>query len=45
MVKYRNKIYKHEWQAMAIASVQIIGGAVMLGAGMFSIMFLLWMMG
>lgn len=45
MVKYNNKIYKKSWQAIAAACIQIIGGAIMLGAGMFSTMFLLWTMG
>ena len=45
MVKYRNKVYKKEWQAITVACIQIAGGAVMLEVGMFGTMFLLWMMG
>jgi len=45
MVKYNNKIYKKEWQAITIACIQIAGGAVLLGVGMFGTMFLLWIMG
>lgn len=45
MVKYRNKIYKKECQAITIACIQIAGGAILLGVGVFGTMFLLWMMG
>ena len=45
MVKYRNKIYKHEWQAVAVACIQIVGGTIVLGGWIFCTMFLLLMIG
>lgn len=45
MVKYRNKVYKKEWQAIVIACIQIAGGAILLGVGVFSIAALLFVMG
>lgn len=45
MVKYNNKVYKKEWQATTVACIQIAGGAVLLGVGMFSIAALLFVMG
>lgn len=45
MVKYRNKVYKKEWQAIVIACIQIAGGAAMLGVGMFGVAALLFVMG